>query len=114
MSEYGSGVTLWRRDGATIDRAEALSIVGRMEALAAAAERCGAFEEEPDCGLGWPADGGGYTLVATSSTAYKFALPPGLHEESMAHDVEYAEWLTQALEADAPGAYRYEVGSHEW
>ncbi len=114
MSEFGSGLTLWRQDGEAISRDEALSIVHRMEALATEAGRCGAFEEEPDCGLGRAEDGGGYTLVVTTSAAYKFALPPGLHEESMTHDIEYAEWLAQALEADSPGTYRCGVDSHEW
>ena len=114
MSEYGSGLTLWREDGAAIDDEEALGLVKQMDALAAAAERCGAFEEEPETGLGWSEDDGGYTLVVTSSPAYHASLPEDLAEESMAHDIAYAEWLAEALEKEHPGVYRYEVDSQEW
>ena len=114
MSEYGSGVTVWRKDGAAVDEAEATALAARMDALAAAGGRCGAFEEAPDCGLGWEEDGGGYTLVATSSPAYTHGLPEELAEESLAHDIAYAEWLAQALEGALPGVYRFEVDEHEW
>jgi len=114
MSEYGSGLTVWRKDGAAIDDEQALGLVKQMDALAAEAERCGAFEEEPECGLGWEEDDGGYTLVVTSSAAYHASLPEDLAEESLAHDVAYAEWLAGALEKKHPGVYRYEAGEQEW
>lgn len=115
MSEYGSGLTVWRKDGEVVTEAAASILVTEMMAIATAAGRRGSFDDEaPECGLGWSEDDGGYTLVVTSSAAYKFELPEGLAEESMADDVAFAEWLAEQLEQKHPGVYRYEACDQEW
>ena len=113
MSEYGVGMTVRRRDGAELTEPEAESIVERMMRLARAAGRCGAFEEEPDCGLGWEEEDG-YTLVVTSSLAYHYATPQDIQDAGMEDDMAYAKWLATALEAELPGTYTYEVEPQEW
>jgi hypothetical protein len=102
MSEYGAGLTVTRKDGVAVDEEEAEGLVARMERLARAADRCGAFEEEPDCGLGWEEDGGGYST------------PEEVMEDATEHDLDYARWLAGALEAELPGVYAYEADFHEW
>jgi len=115
VSEYGSGLTVWRKDAVAVTEDDAMGLVQEMMAIATAAGRWGAFDHEaPECGLGWEEDDGGYTLVATSSPAYKFGLPEDIAEESMAADVEYAEWLGTQLELKHPGVYRYEASEQEW
>jgi hypothetical protein len=114
MSEYGAGLTVTRKDGVAVDEEEAEGLVARMERLARAADRCGAFEEEPDCGLGWEEDGGGYTLVVTSSYGYHHSTPEEVMEDATEHDLDYARWLAGALEAELPGVYAYEADFHEW
>ena len=114
MSEYGSGITLWRKDGESVSLAEAEALVALMNEVAHREGRSGAFEEEADCGLGWEDADGGYTLVATSSPAYHASLPEELMEEAMQDDLAFGEWLIAQLEAAHPGVYRFEVDEHEW
>jgi len=115
MSEYGAGITLWRVDHTTINTDEAQAVVQELHRIAWAAQRHGSFDDgQADCGLGWPEDDGGYTLVATSSPAYTCDLPEDLSEAAMADDIAFAQWLSTELEALWPGRYRCEVDSQEW
>jgi len=65
MSEFGAGITVWRKDGQAVSKEEAQRLVNTMESLANASGKHGAFDDgAPDCGIGWSEEGGGYTLVA--------------------------------------------------
>lgn len=114
MSAYGAGITIWRKDGTPIDEDTAQSIVELLDHVAQQHDRCGAFEDQSECGLGWEEDEGGYTLVATSSYAYHHATPEDVREDGLAHDLEFAQWLTTQIEAAHPGVFRFEVDEHEW
>ena len=85
MSEFGAGLTMQRIDGVVITEEEALGLVAQMRAVATAADRAGFFDHDAlSCGLGWSEDDGAYTLVVTSSPAYKFGLPEDIAEAAMA------------------------------
>ncbi len=86
-----------------------------MNVEAGKAQKHGAFDDgEADCGLGWEEDNGGYTLVATSSVAYKFGLPDDLAEESMQYDIEFAKWLATRIDVVHPETYTFEIEEQEW
>ena len=101
MSDYGAGLTLRRVDDTTIDEAEA--------------QKQGSVDDgQADCGLGWPEDDAGYTLVATRSQAYTLERPVELSEAAMADDLAFALWLGNDLERLWPGRSRHDVESQEW
>lgn len=115
MSEWGAGITVRRNDGKAVTEEEATKLVDLMEIEANQAGKHGSFDDgEADCGLGWDHDDGSYTLVATTSAAYKFGLPEDLAEASMQDDIEYAKWLTTRIEKTHPRVYAFEITEEEW